>query len=94
MLLVGSLQALDARHSESDIVLVAHGDTLSCLCAIMAPETSADVLKQHRQFGMATAEVRALRVPPAAANRAADWAEHAQKVLAAVASGGRAAKAP
>lgn len=56
-----TLQELEQRHQGQHILLVSHGDTLSILQATF----HRSPLTQHRQYGLATAELKCLN--PAAA---------------------------
>jgi broad specificity phosphatase PhoE len=50
------VQELESQYSGQHILLVSHGDTLSVLQATFY----GSPLTQHRQYGLATAELRKL----------------------------------
>lgn len=50
------LQELESKHQGQHILLVSHGDTLSILQATFL----GSPLTQHRQYGLATAELKCL----------------------------------
>lgn len=61
------LQELEQQHQGQHILLVSHGDTLSILQATFHGRP----LSRHRQYGLATAELKCLNPPRAAAAGAA-----------------------
>lgn len=56
-----SLQDLEQQHQGQHILLVSHGDTLSILQATY----HSSPLTQHRQYGLATAELKCLNATAA-----------------------------
>jgi broad specificity phosphatase PhoE len=63
LLLSVCLQELELQHQGQHILLVSHGDTLSILQATF----HGSPLSQHRQYGLATAELKCLNPPREAA---------------------------
>jgi broad specificity phosphatase PhoE len=72
------LQELEQQHQGQHVLLVSHGDTLSILQA----SYYGSPLTQHRQYGLATAELRCLN--PAAQQQ--DQAVSSSRELAGVGS--------
>lgn len=69
------LQELEQQHQGQHILLVSHGDTLSILQATF----HGSPLSQHRQYGLATAELKCLN-PLAAAAGAAEAASNSREL--------------